>query len=76
MNSKHIKVKVFPDQPNEKIVANVDLSFDVYLREPAKAGMANRRLLAIIIEQISPKPKRVKIVSGFTSPAKIIEAKW
>ena len=70
---KHIKVKVYPDQTKEKVVVNDDGSYELYIREPAKEGMANRRVLAIITEKINPKPKRVKIVSGHISPAKIIE---
>ncbi len=72
MNS-HIKIKVFPDQSNEEVIKNDDGSYDVYLREPAQRGMANRRLLTVLSESIFPKPKQIKIVSGHTSHSKIIE---
>lgn len=69
----HIKIKVYPDQPKEKIIKNDDDSYDLYIREPAKDGMANRRVLSLMTREIKPRPKRVKIVSGHTSPTKIIE---
>ena len=71
--TKHLKVKVYTDQAEEKIVENTDNSYDLYIREPAKEGMANRRVLAILMDKVNPKPKRLKIVSGHISPAKIIE---
>ncbi len=72
----HIKVKVYPDQTKEKVIRNDDGSYDLYIREPAREGMANRRVLSILSEQINPKPKRIKIVSGHISPAKIIEVEY
>lgn len=68
-----IKVKVIPDQTNEQIVKNGDDSYNVYLREPPKRGMANKRLVAVLLENIHPKPKCVRIVSGHLSQSKIIE---
>lgn len=73
---KHIKVKVFPDQNKEKIIKNADDSYDLYIREPAKEGMANRKVLNILNEQVIPKPKKIKIVSGHISPSKIIEVEY
>lgn len=73
---RHIKVKVYPDQTKEEIVKNADDSYDLYIREPAKKGMANRRVLSILNEQITPKPKKIKIVSGHISPSKIIEVEY
>ncbi|HEY9584125.1 MAG TPA: DUF167 domain-containing protein [Candidatus Paceibacterota bacterium] len=71
-----IKVRVYPDSDKEKIQKNSDDFYSVYLREPAKKGMANRRLLEILRETVQPKPKRIKIASGHTSPSKIIEVEY
>jgi uncharacterized protein YggU (UPF0235/DUF167 family) len=76
---KHIRVKVYSDRTKEKIVINDDGSYDAYLREPAKQGMANKRLLrllTVLLEKISPRPKRIRIASGHTSCSKIIEVEY
>lgn len=72
----HIKVYVYTDQSKEKVIINNNSSYDIHLREPAKEGMANRRLLEILKGTIRPKPKGVRIVNGHTSPSKIIEVKY
>lgn len=73
---KHIKVKVYPDSKNEifKIIKN-DF-FEVHLKEPAENGLANRRLLTLIEENINPRPRRMRIVSGHLSHSKIIEVEY
>lgn len=69
----HIKVKVFPDSAKEEIMKSGANSFQVFLREPAKNGLANKRLLTVIRDAIDPPPKRLRIVTGEHSPSKVIE---
>lgn len=69
----HIKIKAFPDSTEEKIVELEKNSYEVYVKEPAKNGMANRKILEILSRVLNPKPSRVKIVSGYTSYSKIID---
>ncbi|MBI2474380.1 MAG: DUF167 domain-containing protein [Candidatus Taylorbacteria bacterium] len=72
----HIKVKVFPEAPEERVFRTDENSFRIFLREPAKSGLANRRLLEVLSLSIEPKPKRMRIVSGEHSPSKIIKIEY
>ncbi len=73
---KHIKIKVHPDSKEESIVSLKEDVFEVYLREPAEEGLANKRLMTLISENITPKPKRIRIVSGHLSHSKTIEVEY
>ena len=69
----YIKIKVKTDARAEKVVKRSDDSYVVSVREKAKRNMANRRVLRIIREMFPGK--RVNLVKGHQSPAKIVEVR-
>ena len=72
----HIKVRVFTDAAKEEITRSDDNTFRVFLREPAKQGLANKRLLKVLQSALEPKPKRLRIVTGEHSPSKVIAIEY
>jgi uncharacterized protein YggU (UPF0235/DUF167 family) len=75
MEHFHIKVKVFPGSAEETVI-RADNAWRVYLREPPKEGLANKRLLEVLRRELEPKPKILRIVGGEHSPSKIIEIEY
>jgi len=72
----HIKVRVFPDSAKEEIMRDGENSFKIFLREPAKQGLANKRLLKVLFGALDPSPKKMRIVTGEHSPSKVIEIQY
>jgi len=68
---KYIKVKVFPDSPQEHLEKISDNKYRLFLREPAKQGRANKRLFEIMSKEL--QTKNIKIVSGHKYMNKILE---
>ncbi len=66
-----IKAKVFPDSPKEEFLKINGDTFEVYLIEPARGGLANKKLISLIREKLAVK--KVRITSGHLSRSKIIE---
>lgn len=73
---KHIKVKVHPLSKKELFIEKGTDLFEVYLREPKEKGLANKRLLDLLCEELRPKPKILKIVSGHLSQSKTIKVEY
>lgn len=70
----YIKVKVTPLAKKEKISKISADTFLISVREKAAAGGANARVCSIIsgMYVVEGRKPRVRIVSGHTSPSKII----
>lgn len=67
----HIKVKVFPSTKEELIKELAPDQFEMYIREPPKDGMANKRVQQIL-QNYFPN-KRIRLVSGHLSRSKVFE---
>lgn len=66
----YLKLKVVPDSKIEKVEQLKDDEYRVWVKAPAEMGLANSRVLELMRE-IHPN-KRVRLVSGHTSPSKIV----
>lgn len=66
----YIKLKVVPYSKEEKVEKLKEDEFRVWVKEPAENNRANSRVLEIVRE-IYPGTK-VRLVSGHTSPSKIV----
>ncbi len=67
----YIKVRVVPGAKRESVEQTAPDSFRIAVRAPAERGLANERVLEIIRTHF-PEAKRVRLVSGHTSPSKIV----
>jgi uncharacterized protein (TIGR00251 family) len=66
----YLKLKVIPDSKQEKVEQLKDDEYRVWVKAPAENNHANTRVLEIVRE-MHPN-KKVRLVSGHTSPSKIV----
>jgi uncharacterized protein (TIGR00251 family) len=66
----YLKLKVVPDAREEKIEQLKDDEYRIWVKAPAEMNLANTRVLEIMREKFPSK--KVRLVSGHTSPSKIV----
>ena len=70
-----IKVKAFPASKKEKVIKKNNDSFEVFTKEKAERGMANRRLKELLSEFLKVSPGKVILLKGAKRRNKIFEIK-
>lgn len=68
-----IKLKVRADSREECVRRRADDSFEIDVRAPAARGQANAAALAALGWAIGIPAKRLRIIKGSTSSAKIVQ---
>ncbi len=66
-----VKIKVHPNSEEEKIEKKEKDSFEVWLKEKAKEGRANKCLFSLLQEKFPGK--RIILLKGGKKPNKIIK---
>ncbi len=66
----YLKLKVVPDSRQEKIEQLKDDEYRVWVKAPAENNRANERVLEMMREMFPDK--RIRLISGHTSPSKIV----
>jgi uncharacterized protein YggU (UPF0235/DUF167 family) len=69
---KYLRLKVHAEAKKEKLTAAGQDRFEVWVREPAEDGRANRAVLALLSAHLQVPAGRLWFVKGAHSPAKII----
>ena len=67
------KVKAHPDSKKDRLERRGPDSFEVWVRAPAERGLANAAVLALVAQALGLPAKRLRIMKGATSPAKIVQ---
>lgn len=67
----YIQVKVTPKSRQESFVQTKPLYFEARIKEEAKRGQANARILELLREHF-PQARQIRIISGQHSPKKLI----
>jgi uncharacterized protein len=70
-----LKVKVQPEASEDRLVVRSADSFLIRVRQPPESGRANRAMLALLAAHLGVPPRRLWIVKGAHSPAKIVEVR-
>lgn len=70
-NKMLIKVKVFPNAKKEKIIEKDKDSFEVYVKEKAKEGKANKRVLKLISLYFKLPEQKIRLIRGVKERNKI-----
>lgn len=70
----YLKLKVIPDSKQEKIEKVKDDEYRIWVKAPAENNKANMRVLEIMREEFPHR--RIRLVSGHTSPSKIVSVDW
>ncbi|MFH1619608.1 MAG: DUF167 family protein [bacterium] len=68
-----IKLKVHPNSKKDEIVRKTVDSFEIWVRAPAERGLANIAALLLLGKSLTVGPKKLRIVKGSRTPAKIIK---
>jgi uncharacterized protein YggU (UPF0235/DUF167 family) len=68
----YVKVRVHPGAKAEKVTEKPDGSLEIWTRAPAERGLANKRVMEVVRERAGNPPGGVRLVSGHTSPSKIV----
>lgn len=67
------KLKVHPASKREKIVRKGPDAFELWVKAPAERGLANAAAIALLAAEIQAEPKRILLIKGAQSPAKIVK---
>jgi hypothetical protein len=68
-----IEIKIKPGKKTAKVIKQDFASYEVWVKSPPIKGAANRELLKVLSDYFNVKVYDLRIVSGLTSPMKIIE---
>ena len=68
-----IKVKVFPDSKKDEIVKKADDRFEIKVKEKAKNGLANKKIIEILSKYLNVPEKKLILVHGAKQRNKIFE---
>lgn len=69
----YFKVKTFPGSKNVKVVKKSDDSFDIFVKEKAERGLANRAVVLTLSAYFKVPAGRVRLIRGAKSRKKIFE---
>jgi len=68
----YIKVRVIA-RAKKEIIQEVSAGhFKISVKEPAERNLANRRVVELVAAHYKIPPKQAHIISGHTSPSKIL----
>ena len=68
----YVKVRVIAGAKKETVQEVSAGYFKISVREPAERNLANRRIVELVAAHYKILPKQVRIISGHTSPSKIL----
>lgn len=69
----YIKVKVHADEKRDVVVRKGPDAFEIWVKAPAERGEANRAVAVLVARELGIEAKRLRLIKGATSPAKIFE---
>jgi uncharacterized protein YggU (UPF0235/DUF167 family) len=67
------KLKVHPDSKQDRLVRKGPDAFEIWVKAPAKRGMANASAMRLLAGSLKTEAKRILLVKGAKSPAKIVK---
>ena len=69
----YIKVKAFPEAKKERVIETANDEFEIYVREPALKGMANRAITVALSKYLQIPVKQIKLIKGGKTRNKLFE---
>ena len=73
MTEKFYKLKVHPKSKHSKILAKSKDSYEIWIKEPAQRGLANKAAIALLAEELNIPFKKIILIKGASSPSKIVK---
>jgi len=71
--TRQIRVRAFPDAKKEFVQEEEPGKLKIFVREPPKKNMANRRITQLVAEYADVNIKNVVFLVGHKSPNKLFE---
>lgn len=68
-----IKLQVHAGSRVASLVKKADAAYEVWVRAPAKRGLANKAAVGILAKALSQEAGNLRIIKGRKSPNKIVE---
>ena len=68
----YVKVRVIAGAKKKNFEEVSAGHFKISVKEPAERNLANRRVVELVAAHYKLPPKQVRIISGHTSPSKIL----
>ena len=68
----YVKVRVIAGAKKELVQEVSAGHFKISVKEPAERNLANRRIVELVAAHYNLSTKQVRIISGHTSPSKIL----
>ncbi|OGS05947.1 MAG: hypothetical protein A3J70_00045 [Elusimicrobia bacterium RIFCSPHIGHO2_02_FULL_61_10] len=68
-----IKLKVHPDSRRDKVFKKAPDAYEIWTKSPAERGLANASAIRQLSVEIGVDAKRILLIKGATSPAKIVK---
>ena len=72
-SSIFVKVKVTAAAKKNEIIKKKTDTFDVFVKEKAENGQANRAVIQLLVSFFSTKPHLIRLAKGGKNPHKIFE---
>jgi len=69
----YIKVKVHAGEEKNLVKTKAPDAFEIWVKAPAERGLANEAVRVLLGEQLGVEAKKLRLIKGATSPAKIFE---
>lgn len=69
----YVRVEVKPDAKKESVIQTDDKTYAISVREPASQNLANKRVVAILAEELGVPIGKIRLISGHRSPRKIFD---
>ncbi|MBI1975793.1 MAG: DUF167 domain-containing protein [Candidatus Vogelbacteria bacterium] len=69
----YVRVRVTPASKKESVSRVSADHLEISVREPAKGNAANHRMIELVAREFSVHTKRVRLIAGHRSPAKIVD---
>ncbi len=73
MTDKFFKLKVHPKSKRPKILAKSKDAYEIWIKEPAERGLANKAAIAILAKELNIPAKKIMLIKGAASPSKIVK---
>lgn len=68
-----IKLKVHPGQRRDRILKKADDAYEIWTKAPPERGLANSSAIRLLSLTIGVEAKKIMLIKGATSPAKIVK---
>ena len=69
----YIKVKVHAGEKKNLVKTKAPDAVELWVKAPAERGLANEAVRVLLGEQLGVEAKKLRLIKGATSPAKIFE---